>query len=388
MYISDDIKYVGVNDHDLDLFEGHYHVPHGMAYNSYIILDEKIAIMDSVETNFKDEWLRNIKEELKGKTPDYLVVHHMEPDHSSNILSLMETYPTTKVVASAQAFNMMKNFFGEDFAENRIIVKNGDKLNLGKHNLTFFTAAMVHWPEVISSYEETDGVLFSADAFGKFGANDFEEAWDEEARRYFIGIVGKYGQQVQMLLKQLENLKIKTICPLHGPVISENLNHCVDLYNKWSGYKVEEDGILIAYTSVYGHTKEAVGILANKLKAYGCPKVIVRDLARSDISYAVSDAFRFGKVVLATTTFNGDIFPYMKEFIHCLMERNYQNRRIGIIENGSWAPAAKKVIQSMFESCTNIRFTENSVTIKSALNENSLNEIDALAKELCLCYSK
>lgn len=345
MEITKDIRYVGVNDHEVDLFEGQYVVPNGMAYNSYVILDEKIAVMDTVDRNFTHEWLDNIAAVLGGRKPDYLVVQHMEPDHSANIANFMKIYPEATVVSSEKAFVMMQNFFGTDFADGRIVVKEGDTLNLGKHTLTFVAAPMVHWPEVIVTYDSTDKVLFAADGFGKFGANDVEEDWACEARRYYIGIVGKYGAQVQALLKKASGLEIEKICPLHGPVLTENLGYYLNLYNTWSSYGVESEGIVIAYTSVYGNTKRAVEVLEEKLKAKGCPKVVVCDLARCDMAEAVEDAFRYGRLVLATTTYNADIFPFMKEFIHHLTERNFQNRTIGLIENGSWAPLAAKTMK-------------------------------------------
>ena len=383
MYISDTIHYIGVNDHDIDLFEGQYTVPNGMAYNSYVILDEKIAVMDTVDIHFGDEWLGKLAAELGGRTPDYLVVHHMEPDHSANILRFTEIYPEAKIVASAKAFAMMRQFFGVDFADKQIVVKEGDTLPLGKHTLTFIGAPMVHWPEVIVSYDSADKVLFSADGFGKFGALDVEEDWACEARRYYIGIVGKYGVQVQTLLKKAAALDIKTICPLHGPVLTENLGYYLDLYNTWSGYGVESEGIVIAYTSVYGNTKKAVELLAEKLKTKGCPKVVVNDLARCDMAEAVEDAFRYGKIVLATTTYNAEIFPFMREFISHLTERNFQSKTVGLIENGSWAPTAAKVMREMLEKSKNLTFTETTVKLLSALNAESEAQIEALAEELC-----
>ena len=383
MTITKDIKYIGVNDHAIDLFEGQYVVPNGMAYNSYAILDDKIAIMDTVDKNFGTQWLENVRNALNGRQPDYLVVQHMEPDHSANIVNFLNTYPSAVVVSSAKAFAMMKNFFGTDFADRRIVAGEGDTLKLGKHVLTFVTAPMVHWPEVIVTYDAYDKVLFSADGFGKFGALDAEEDWACEARRYYIGIVGKYGPQVQALLKKAAALDISIICPLHGPVLTEDLGYYLNKYNIWSSYAVEDEGVLIAYTSVYGHTKEAVERLAQKLEENGCPKVVVNDLARCDMAEAVEDAFRYGKLVLATTTYNADIFPFMKEFIHHLTERNYQNRTVAMIENGSWAPMAAKVMGKMLEGSKNITYTENNVKILSALNEESLAQIDALAKELC-----
>ena len=383
MFITNDIRYIGVNDHQVDLFEGQYVVPNGMAYNSYIILDEKIAVMDTVDRNFGEEWLANLRAELGDRKPDFLVVQHMEPDHSANIDLFLRTYPEATVVSSAKAFTMMKQFFGTDYADRRIVVGEGDKLNLGTHELTFVTAPMVHWPEVIVSYDSADKVLFSADGFGKFGALDAEEDWACEARRYYIGIVGKYGVQVQSLLKKAAALDISIICPLHGPVLTENLGYYINLYDIWSSYRVESEGVLIAYTSIYGNTRKAVELLEQKLLEKGCPKVAVADLARDDMAEAVEDAFRYGKIVLATTTYNGDIFPFMKEFIHHLTERNYQNRTVGIIENGSWAPIAGKVMRNMLEGSKNLTFTENNVKIFSAMNEENRNQIEALAEELC-----
>ncbi|MBQ2384158.1 MAG: FprA family A-type flavoprotein [Oscillospiraceae bacterium] len=382
MKITNDIKYIGVNDHQVDLFEGQYVVPNGMAYNSYVIMDQKIAVMDTVDRNFTGEWLRNLSDALEGRKPDYLVVQHMEPDHSASIDVFLQTWPETVVVSSAKAFAMMKNFFGTDYADRRIVVGEGDVLDLGTHRLTFVTAPMVHWPEVIVTYDAHDKVLFSADGFGKFGALDAEEDWACEARRYYIGIVGKYGPQVQALLKKAATLDISIICPLHGPVLTENLGYYINLYDIWSSYRVESEGIMIAYTSVYGNTKAAVELLAKKLEEQGCPKVVVNDLARCDMAEAVEDAFRYGKLVLATTTYNGDVFPFMKEFIHHLTERNYQDRTIGLMENGSWAPVAVKVMKTMFEKSRNITFTETSVKIMSALSDESRAQIDALAAEL------
>ena len=382
MNITNDIKYIGVNDHNIDLFEGQYIVPNGMAYNSYAIIDEKIAIFDTVDVNFSDEWLGNIKNVLGNRTPDYLIVQHMEPDHSANILNFTKVYPEAKIVASAKAFTMCKNFFGTDFTNKQIVVKDGDTLNLGSHNLTFLTAPMVHWPEVIVSYDSTDKVLFSADGFGKFGALDIEEDWACEARRYYFGIVGKYGVQVQNLLKKAATLEIKTICPLHGPVLSENLDYHLGLYNTWSSYAPEEDGVMIAYTSVYGNTKKAVMTLSQELKAKGCKKVVVNDLARCDMAEAVEDAFRYSKLVLATTTYNGEIFPFMREFINHLTERGYSNRTIAFIENGSWAPMATKVMKAMLEKSKNINYCETEVKILSALNEESQAQIKTLSEEL------
>ena len=382
MTITKDIRYIGVNDHQVDLFEGQYDVPNGIAYNSYVILDEKIAVMDTVDKNFTHEWLDNLQQVLEGRKPDYLIVQHMEPDHSANIDKFLKVYPEATVVSSAKAFAMMKNFFGTDYAERRMIVGEMDSLCLGRHTLTFVTAPMVHWPEVIVTYDSYDKVLFSADGFGKFGALDVEEPWDCEARRYYIGIVGKYGPQVQALLKKAATLDISIICPLHGPILTENLGHYLNLYDIWSSYRVESEGIVVAYTSVYGHTKAAVELLVQKLKEKGCPKVAVHDLARTDMAEAVEDAFRYGKLVLATTTYNADIFPFMKEFIHHLTERNYQNRTIALIENGSWAPLAAKVMRTMFEKSRNITFTDTTVKIFSALSEDSRAQIDALAAEL------
>ena len=383
MFITNDIRYVGVNDHNVDLFEGQYVVPNGMSYNSYVILDEKIAVMDTVDQNFTEEWLNNVADVLDGRKPDYLVVHHMEPDHSANIANFLAAYPEATVVSSAKAFVMMKNFFGRDYADRRIVVGEGDTLSLGKHTLTFVTAPMVHWPEVIVSYDSCDKVLFSADGFGKFGALDVEEDWACEARRYYIGIVGKYGAQTQALLKKAAGLDISIICPLHGPVLTENLGYYINLYDIWSGYKVESEGVLIAYTSIYGHTKKAVELLAAKLEENGCPKVVVTDLARDDMAEAVEDAFRYGKLVLSTTTYNGDVFPFMKEFLHHLTERNYQNRTVAKMENGSWAPVANKFMMKMLEGSKNITYTENNVRILSALNADSTAQIEALAQELC-----
>ena len=382
MKVTNDIKYIGVNGHRIDLFEGQYIVPNGMAYNSYIILDEKIAVLDTVDKNFKDEWLNNIKNIVKDRKVDYLVIHHMEPDHSSNIMSFINAFPTAKIVASTKAFQMMKNFFNEDFVNNRIVVNEGDKLLLGIHTLTFYVATMVHWPEVIVSYDEKDKVLFSADAFGKFGALDIEEEWTCEARRYYFGIVGKYGLQVQILLKKLITLDIKIICSLHGPILNSNLEYYINLYNIWSNYEVEEEGVVIAYTSMYGNTEEAVMILKDKLIKEGCKKVVVNDLARCDMAEAVEDAFRYSKLVLATTTYNANIFPTMRTFISHLIERNYQNRIIGFIENGSWAPVAAKVMKDMFEKSKNITYTNTIVKILSKINNESFIQLDNLAKEL------
>ena len=382
MEISKDIRYVGVNDHEIDLFEGQYVVPNGMAYNSYVILDEKIAVMDTVDRRFQAEWLFSIERELNGRQPDYLIVEHMEPDHSASILAFTEKYPNAKIAASARAFIMMKNYYGSDFPERQIVVGEGTTLELGAHTLTFFGAPMVHWPEVIVTYDSKDKVLFSADGFGKFGATDTDEDWACEARRYYFGIVGKYGAQVQSLLKKVLNLEIACICPLHGPVLKENLGYYLDLYNTWSRYGVESEGVLIAYTSVYGNTKKAVELLADELQKQG-EKVVLCDLARSDMAEAVEDAFRYGKIVLATTTYNGDIFPFMREFIHHLTERNFQNRRVAFIENGSWAPMATRTMRSMLEGCKNLQYTLATVKILSAMTEENKAEIKALAKELC-----
>ena len=386
MQITNDIKYIGVNDHQVDLFEGQYVVPNGMAYNSYAIMDEKVAIMDTVDQHFTHQWLDNIQNTLQGRKPDYLVIQHMEPDHSANIANFLLVYPEAVVVSSAKAFAMMKNFFGTDYSDRRIVVGEGDTLSLGKHTLTFVTAPMVHWPEVIVTYDSYDKVLFSADGFGKFGALDVEEEWDCEARRYYIGIVGKYGPQVQALLKKAATLDISIICPLHGPVLTENLGHYLNLYDIWSSYRVESEGIVIAYTSVYGNTKAAVDLLAQKLREKGAPKVIVHDLARCDMAEAVEDAFRYGKLVLATTTYNADIFPFMKEYIHHLTDRNFQNRTIGLIENGSWAPLAAKVMRGMFEKSKNLTFTDTTVKILSSLSDDSKAQIEKMANELCQEY--
>ena len=383
MTVTNDIKYIGVNDHQVDLFEGQYVVPNGMAYNSYAIMDEKIAIMDTVDKNFTDEWLGNIQRVLGERKPDYLVVQHMEPDHSANIANFLKVYPEAVVVSSAKAFAMMMNFFGDDYADRRIVVGEGSTLSLGKHTLTFVTAPMVHWPEVIVTYDSYDKVLFSADGFGKFGALDVEEEWACEARRYYIGIVGKYGAQVQALLKKAAALDIAMICPLHGPVLTENLGYYINLYDIWSSYRVESEGVVIAYTSVYGNTKAVVELLAEKLQEKGCPEVVIHDLARDDMAEAVEDAFRYGKLVLATTTYNGDIFPFMKEFINHLTERSYQNRTVGMIENGSWAPVAAKVMVKMLEGSKNLTYTNTTVKIFSALSDESRAQVDALAEELC-----
>ncbi|MFR4779712.1 MAG: FprA family A-type flavoprotein [Lachnospiraceae bacterium] len=384
MRITDDILYVGVNDHNIDLFEGQYIVPNGMAYNSYVINDEKIAVMDTVDAAFGDEWLKNIADVLNGATPDYLIIQHMEPDHSANIQKFLEVYPNIKVVGNAKTFTMIGNFFRDlKLAdENKLEVKNKDTLTLGKHELTFVFAPMVHWPEVMVTYDSKDKVLFSADGFGKFGALDAEEDWDCEARRYYIGIVGKYGAQVQNLLKVAATLDIQTICPLHGPVLTENLEHYIGQYNTWSSYGTESEGVMIAYTSVYGNTKKAVELLAEKLKEKGCPKVVVTDLAREDMAEAVEDAFRYGKIVLASTTYNGDVFPLMKTFIEHLTERNYQNKTIGLIENGSWASMAGKVMRGMFEKSKNITWLETSVKIMSSMDEQNKADIEKMAEEL------
>ena len=380
--VTNDIRYIGVNDHEVDLFEGQYVVPNGMSYNSYAILDEKIAIMDTVDNRFIDAWLQNICDLLGDKEPDFLVVQHMEPDHSAGIDAFLNTYPNAQVVSSAKAFTMMKNFFGSDYADRRVVVGEGSQLALGKHTLTFVTAPMVHWPEVIVSYDSCDKVLFSADGFGKFGALDVEEPWDDEARRYFIGIVGKYGVPVQTLLKKAATLDTATICPLHGPVLKENLGHYLGLYDAWSSYRPEEEGIVVAYASVYGHTKEAALLLAQRLEMKGA-KVVVYDLARCDMAAAVADTFRYSKLVLASVTYNGDVFPFMKEFIHHLTERNFQNRMVGFVENGSWAPMAAKTMQKMLEGSKNLLIAEPTVTVHSALSDASRAQIDALAHTLC-----
>lgn len=383
MFVTEDIRYIGVNDHDVDLFEGQYTVENGMSYNSYVILDEKVAVMDTVDAHFGVEWLQNLETELNGRRPDYLVVQHMEPDHSANIAVFMETYPEAQIVSSAKAFVMMQQFFGTDFPERKVVVGEGSTLKLGRHTLTFVTAPMVHWPEVIVTYDSTDKVLFSADGFGKFGALDVEEDWADEARRYYIGIVGKYGAQVQALLKKAAALDIAIICPLHGPVLNENLGYYLDKYNTWSSYAVEDEGVVIAYTSIYGHTKEAVEELAEKLNQRGCPNVVVADLARCDMAEAVADAFRYSKLVLATTTYNATIFPHMQSFIDHLTARNYQSRTVGMIENGAWAPMAAKVMKKMLETSKNLTYTDTTVTVKCALNDASRAQIDALADELC-----
>jgi flavorubredoxin/flavin reductase (DIM6/NTAB) family NADH-FMN oxidoreductase RutF len=384
--ITNDIRYIGVNDHKVDLFEGQYVVPNGMAYNSYAIMDEKIAVMDTVDRNFGAEWLRNLNAVLGNREPDYLVVQHMEPDHSANIANFLSTYPNATVVSSQKAFTMMGNFFGTEYEDRRIVVKEGDTLELGSHTLNFVGAPMVHWPEVLMTYDSTDKVLFSADGFGKFGANDVEEDWDCEARRYYIGIVGKYGAQVQAVLKKAAGLEIEAICPLHGPVLTEDLGHYLNLYNIWSSYGVESEGIVIAYTSVYGNTKKAVEMLAERLHKNGCPKVVIHDLARTDMAEAVEDAFRYGKLVLATTTYNAEIFPFMREYIQHLTERNFQNRIVGFIENGSWAPLAEKIMKKMLEGCKHLTFTDTTVHIKSAVNDKNVEEIDALCAELTKDY--
>ena len=386
MNITKDIKYIGVNDHDIDLFEGQYIVENGMSYNSYAIMDDKIAIMDTVDAHFTHEWLDNIQDTISGREPDYLIIHHMEPDHSANILNFMNLYKNTKIVASAKAFTMMKQFFGCDFEDRRIVISEGDTLSLGTHNLSFVAAPMVHWPEVMVTYDSFDKVLFSADGFGKFGALDAEEDWACEARRYYIGIVGKYGAQVQALLKKAAGLDIKIICPLHGPVLSENLEYYINLYDTWSSYRPETEGILIAYTSVYGNTKKAAELLAEKLRQKGCPKVVETDLARCDMAEAVEDAFRYSKLVLATTTYNADVFPFMKEFINHLTERNYQGRTVSFIENGSWAPLAAKTMKKMLENSKNLTFANTTVSIKSAINEENKEQIEALSDELCREY--
>lgn len=383
MFITNDIKYVGVNDHDIDLFEGQYVVENGMAYNSYVIMDERIAVFDTVDARFTQEWLDNIADTLGERQPDYLIIQHMEPDHSANITNFMQLYKDTKIVASAKAFTIMKQFFGTDFADRQIVVKENDTLSLGIHTLTFVTAPMVHWPEVIMTYDSYEKVMFTADAFGKFGALDVEEDWACEARRYYFGIVGKYGMQVQALLKKAARLDIQTICPLHGPVLNDQLEYYLGLYHTWSSYAAESEGVMIAYTSVYGNTKRAAEKLAELLTAKGCPKVVTADLAREDMAEAVEDAFRYSKLVLATTTYNADIFPFMREFITHLTERNYQNRMVGFIENGSWAVTAAKVMKKMLEGCKNLTLAETTVTIKSALNEESTAQLEELAEELC-----
>ncbi|MBQ2389042.1 MAG: flavin reductase [Clostridia bacterium] len=388
MKITNDIKYVGVNDHEIDLFEGQYVVANGMAYNSYVIIDQKIAVVDTVDARFTHTWLDNVADVLEGRIPDYLIIQHMEPDHSANIANFLKVYPEVKIVSSSKSFAMMKQFFGNDFVDNQVVVGEGDTLSLGRHELSFVTAPMVHWPEVIMFYDSYDKVLFSADAFGKFGALDVDEDWACEARRYYFGIVGKYGVQVQNLLKKIEGLDISAICALHGPVLNENIGYYIDLYQKWSSYSVESEGIVIAYTSVYGNTKKAAHILADKLKEKGCPKVVLNDLARCDMYEAVEDAFRYGKLVLATTTYNGDVFPFMREFISHLTERNYQNRTVAFIENGTWAPMAAKIMAKMLENSKNLTFAEHKVSIMSALNEDSSTQLEALADELCSEYDK
>ena len=387
MEITKDIKYIGVNDHDIDLFEGQYVVENGMAYNSYAVVDDKIAVFDTVDKRFCDEWLGNIENTLGDRTPDYLIIQHMEPDHSANIMQFMDKYENATIVASAKAFQIMEQFFGTQFADRQLVVGEGDSLNLGTHTLNFVAAPMVHWPEVIVTYDSTDKVLFSADGFGKFGALDVDEDWACEARRYYIGIVGKYGMQVQMLLKKAAALDIQTICPLHGPILKEDLGYYIGLYNTWSSYAVETDGVVVCYTSVYGHTKEAALLLADMLEKKGCPKVAVNDLARCDMAEAVEDAFRYSKMVLATTTYNAEIFPFMREFINHLTERNYQNRTVGIIENGSWAPMAAKTMKAMLEKSKNLTFTDTTVKIMSALNDESRAQLESLADELCADYN-
>lgn len=386
MEVSKDIYYIGVNDHNIDLFEGQYDVPHGMAYNSYVILDEKIAVLDTVDAHFTDEWLNNLEVVLNGRKPDYLIIQHMEPDHSANIQNFMKVYPETVIVGNTKTFVMLEQFFDIDIYIKKQVVKNNETLCLGTHTLTFVFAPMVHWPEVMMTYDNIDKVIFSADAFGKFGANDIEEEWACEARRYYFGIVGKYGTQVQAVLKKLADLDIQIICPLHGPVLKDNLDEYIHLYDLWSSYQVESQGVVIAYTSVYGNTKKAVQLLVEQLKANGCPKVSVHDLARDDMAEAVEDAFRYNQLVLATTTYNNDIFPFMKEFIHHLKEKNYQNRQIAFIENGSWAPMAAKVMNNMLSDCKNITFAETLVTIQSAMKASTEEKVCQLAKELCKDY--
>ena len=386
MMITESIKYVGVNDHKIDLFEGQYKVPNGMAYNSYVILDEKIAVMDTVDAGFTHEWLDNLENVLEGRKPDYLIVQHMEPDHAANVASFLKVYPDTTVVANTKTFNMIRNFFELNLEDQKLVVENGSTLSLGKHQLTFVFAPMVHWPEVMVTYDSTDKVLFSADGFGKFGALDVEEDWDDEARRYFIGIVGKYGAQVQILLKKAAALDIRIICPLHGPVLREDLGHYIGLYDTWSSYTPEEEGIVIAYTSVYGHTKKAVELLADKLKSKGCPKVVVYDLARDDMSLALSDAFRYSKLVLATTTYNAGIYPFMNDYITRLVEHNFQNRTVGIIENGSWAPLAAKIMKEMLTPCKKIEWLDTTVKILSAVKQENRDQLEAMAGELCQEY--
>lgn len=386
MKITDTIKYVGVNDHKVDLFEGQYPVANGMAYNSYVILDEKIAVMDTVDANFTHEWLDNLEQVLDGRKPDYLIVQHMEPDHAANVANFLKVYPDTTVVANVKTFQMIYNFFGLTLEGQKLEVTNGGTLSLGNHQLTFVFAPMVHWPEVMVTYDSTDKVLFSADGFGKFGALDVEEDWDDEARRYFIGIVGKYGTQVQSLLKVAATLDIRIICPLHGPVLSEDLGHYIGLYDTWSSYTPEEEGIVIAYTSVYGHTKKAVDLLADKLRSKGCPKVVVYDLARDDMSLALSDAFRYSKLILATTTYNASIYPFMHDYISRLVEHNFQNRTVGLIENGSWAPLAAKVMREMMAKCKKINWLDTTVKILSAINQDNQDQLEAMADELCKEY--
>ena len=386
MKITDSIKYVGVNDHQVDLFEGQYAVPNGMSYNSYVILDEKVAVMDTVDANFLHDWLDNLECVLEGRKPDYLIVQHMEPDHAANVANFLKVYPDTTVVATEKAFGMIQNFFHLDLEGKKWVADNGSTLSLGKHNLTFVFAPMVHWPEVMVTYDSTEKVLFSADGFGKFGALDVEEPWDDEARRYFIGIVGKYGAQVQKLLKVAGTLDIEKICPLHGPVLTEDLGHYIGLYDTWSSYTPEEDGIVIAYTSVYGHTKDAVNLLADKLKSKGCPKVVVYDLARDDMSAAISDSFRYSKLVLATTTYNASVYPFMNDFLTRLAEHNFQNRTVGLIENGSWAPLAAKVMKNLLSGCKKINWLDTTVTIMSAIREENRDQLEAMAKELCKEY--
>ena len=386
MRITDTIKYVGVNDHKVDLFEGQYPVANGMAYNSYVILDEKIAVMDTVDANFTHEWLDKLEQVLDGRKPDYLIVQHMEPDHAANVANFLKVYPDTTVVANVKTFQMIYNFFGLTLEGQKLEVTNGGTLSLGNHQLTFVFAPMVHWPEVMVTYDSTDKVLFSADGFGKFGALDVEEDWDDEARRYFIGIVGKYGAQVQSLLKVAAILDIQIICPLHGPVLSEDLGHYIGLYDTWSSYTPEEEGIVIAYTSVYGHTKKAVDLLADKLRSKGCPKVVVYDLARDDMSLALSDAFRYSKLILATTTYNASIYPFMHDYISRLVEHNFQNRTVGLIENGSWAPLAAKVMREMMAKCKKINWLDTTVKILSAINQENQDQLEAMADELCKEY--
>ena len=383
MEISNNIKYIGVNDFEIDLFEGQYIVPNGMAYNSYLILDEKIAVFDTVDARFKNQWLDNLSKGLNGRQPDYLIVQHMEPDHSANILEFTKVYPMAKIVASSKAFTMMKNFFGTDFSDKQVVVVENSTLSLGEHNLTFITAPMVHWPEVIVTYESSEKILFSADGFGKFGAIGVEEDWACEARRYYAGIVSKYGAQVQALLKKLANIEVNKICPLHGPILDSNLSYYINLYDIWSSFGVESEGVVINYTSVYGNTKKAVELLAEKLKEYGCKKVAINDLARCDMAEAVEDALKYGKIVLATTTYNGSIFPFMKTFVDTLAEHNLSNRQIGFIENGTWAPIAGKIMKGMLENCKNLTFIEPTVKILSSVTEENINQIESLAKELC-----